>query len=324
MVMVPEDTPATGAPPRFDDAVPGATTSTQPVSYARHPISAAFPPMSDAESTALLEDIGTQGLKVPITLYEGQVLDGWHRYLACCALGIELATSEFTGTIEEAAAFVVSLNARRRHLNAGQLALLAVECLLPQLAAEAQARQRAGKATVREDLSAPGRTGRRRRQSAAVDAGKTLGVSARSVERVKHVLTHGTAEEVAAVRSGTRKLKAVAETVQKRTNATKTATTKLARTKATTTSTALTLLPEPAALTLPDATMIAALKALNEDLHKHVASWRGDPQYFIGSLRTWELVARGHFDPHGSLEWRYMPSYDVETLTVRLPGEPLG
>jgi hypothetical protein len=216
------------------------------------------------------------------------------------------------------------LNARRRHLNAGQLALLAVECLLPQLAAEAQARQRAGKATVREDLSAPGRTGPRRRQSAAVDAGKTVGVSARSVERVKHVLTHGTAEEVAAVRNGTRKLKAVAEIVQKRTNATKTATTKPARTKETTTSTGLTLLPEPAVLTLPDARMIAALKELNEGLREHVVGWPGDPEFLIGTLRTWELVAREHLDPHGSREWRYTPSYDVKTLTVKLPSEPRG
>jgi hypothetical protein len=230
----------------------------------------------------------------------------------------------FTGTIEEAAAFAISLNARRRHLTTGQRALLVVERLLPQLAAEAHERKRAGKTTVREDLSAPGRTGQRRRHPAAADAAKAVGISARSVERMKHVITHGTAEEVAAVRSGTGKLKAIAETVQKRAKATKAAPTKLRRTKATTTTTALTLVPEPVALTLPDAAMIAALKALNEDLHKHVASWSGDPEYLIGSLRTWELVARRHFDPQGPLEWRYMPSYHVETLTVRLPGEPAG
>jgi hypothetical protein len=334
MVMMPENPPVTGTPPGLDDAAQRPPVSTQPRSYTQHPIAAAFPPMPDVEFTALVEDIKAHGQRVPITLYEGQVLDGWHRYRACCALGIEPATIEFTGTIEEAAAFVVSLNARRRHLDTGQLALWTVESLLPQFEAEAQARQRTGKKTVPTDLCVPGRTGQGSPHRASTDAAKAVGVSPSSVERAKYVVTHGTAEDVAAVRSGTRKLKAVAKTVQKRGKATKTAATKPTRTKVTrtkptrtkvtTTTAALALIPEPAALMLPDATMIAALKALNEDLHKHVTSWPGDPEYFIGSLRTWELMTRGHFDPRGPLEWRYMPSYDLETLTVRLPSEPLG
>jgi hypothetical protein len=287
--------------------------------------------MPAAEFTALVEDIRTHGLRVPIVLYGGQVLDGWHRYRACRELGLEPATGEFAGSTVEAVAFVVSMNARRRHLDTGQLALWTVESLLPQFEAEAQARQRTGKKTVPTDLCVPGRTGPGSPHRASIDAAKAVGVSPSSVERAKYVVTHGTAEDVAAVRGGTRKLKAVAKTVQKRSKATKTRGTKTTgteiftpKTKATTTTPAPTPVSEPAPLTLPDAAMIAALKALNEDLHKHVANWPGDLQYFIGSLRTWELVARGHFDPHGSLEWRYMPSYDVETLTVRLPGEPLG
>jgi len=324
MTRVPNETPAVGAPRELDDVVQRPPVSTPPGSYTQHPISAAFPAMPDVEFAALVEDIKAGSLRVPITLYEGQVLDGWHRARACRALGIAPTTVEFTGTIEEAAAFVVSLNARRRHLDTGQLALFTVEYLLPHLEAEARPRQRAGKKMGTTDLCATGRTGPQRRRRASADAAKLMGGSSRSVERAKYLKTHGTAAEVAAVRSRTRKLGAVVKAVQQRTRALKAAATKPTRTKATPITTALVPIPEPATLTLPDAATIAALNALNEDLHKHVASWPGDPEFFIGSLRTWGLVARGHFDPHGSLEWRYMPSYDVETLMVRVPGESRG
>jgi hypothetical protein len=285
--------------------------------------------MPDSEFTMLVQDMKLHGQRLPITLYEGQVLEGWHRYRACGALGIEAETKTFTGTLEEAVAFVVSLNVRRRHLDTGQLALFTVEHLLPRIAAEARTRQRAGKKVASDDLSATRRTGRRQKQPAAVDAAKAVGVSARSVERAQHVLMHGTEEEVAAVRRGSRKLAAVAAAVQQRTRRTKARATKPSARKATprptaTTTTALVLIPEPAALMLPDAEMIAALKALNESLREHVAGWLGDPEFLIGTLRTWELMAREHLDPQGSCEWRYTPSYDVKTLTVELPSERPG
>src|SRR5262245_51301567 len=123
MTMVPDETPAAGAPCELDDVVQGPSVSTLPASYMQHAISAAFPAMRETAFAALLENIKAHGQRVPITLYEGQVLDGWHRYRACLELGIEPATVEFTGTIEEAAAFAFSSNARRRHLKLGQLAL---------------------------------------------------------------------------------------------------------------------------------------------------------------------------------------------------------
>jgi hypothetical protein len=304
MTKVPDEIPETNAPPEFNDAMQAALVPTHIRYYTQHPISAAFPTMSDIEFTALVENIRNCGQYAPITVYEDQILDGWHRYRACRTLGKEPATVEFTGTTEQAAEFAFSLNARRRHLKSGQLALLAVN-LLPQFAAAARAPHRA-----------------------SIDAARVVGVSPSSVERAHRVLTYGTAEEIAAVRDGSRGLGPVAKAVQQRINATRTApkpsSTEAVSPQRITPTTALTLIPEPAALTLPDAGMIAALKALNEGLREHIAGWLGDPEFLLGTLRAWTLVARGHLDPHGSLEWRYMPSYDVETLTVRLPGEPLG
>jgi hypothetical protein len=329
MTMAPNETSAEDAPRPLDNVVQGQPVSRPSGSYTQHPLSARFPKLSDVEFVALVEDIQVHDQRVPITLYEGQVLDGWHRYLACLELGLPPRTDEFTGTIEEAQALAFSLNARRRHLNTGQLALLTAELLLPDFEAQALGRQRAGKTVVREDLSATWRTGRRQKQPAAVDAAKAVGVSPRSVERAKYVLTHGTAEEVDAVRSGSRKLGAVADAVQQRMNATETraakpSPTKATPTRSTTTTTALMLIPEPAALTLPDSGTIAALKSLNEDLQKHIAAWAGDPEFLIGTLLTWGLVARGHFGPHDPRAIRYTPPFDIETFVVGLPSEPMG
>ena len=43
--------------------------------YQQHPLSAAFPKMSDAAFAELRADIAANGLLAPITLYEDKVLD---------------------------------------------------------------------------------------------------------------------------------------------------------------------------------------------------------------------------------------------------------
>src|SRR4029453_3481573 len=159
--MMSNDSPSVGLSPVPDEALQTPPPSTPSHSYMQHSISAAYPPMPDAEFMALVEDIKAHGQRVPITLYEGKILDGWHRYCACPDLGLEPATVDFTGTSENAVAFAFSLNAHRRQLAPGQLALLAVELFLPRFEAEALVRQRSGKRAVNEDLSASGRTGGR-------------------------------------------------------------------------------------------------------------------------------------------------------------------
>jgi hypothetical protein len=45
-----------------------------------HPIAALFPEMSDDEFVALKEDIRQYGVKAPVLVHGGQILDGRHRY----------------------------------------------------------------------------------------------------------------------------------------------------------------------------------------------------------------------------------------------------
>lgn len=64
------------------------------MSLQQHPLSAAYPAMQPAEYQGLLDSISDIGVQVPITLFEGQVIDGWHRYKAATELGIECPSVE--------------------------------------------------------------------------------------------------------------------------------------------------------------------------------------------------------------------------------------
>jgi ParB-like chromosome segregation protein Spo0J len=92
----------------------------------RHALSAAFPSLSEAEAKELQADIEAHGLRQPVVTYGGEVLDGWHRYVACMELGITPTSVEYSG--DDPVAYVLSLNLSRRHLTASQRAAAVVAC----------------------------------------------------------------------------------------------------------------------------------------------------------------------------------------------------
>lgn len=87
-----------------------------------HPLCTLFPRVQGAEFDALVADIKTNGLRQPITLHNGMILDGGNRYAACVAAGMEPEFAEFEG--ENIVAFVLSANLHRRHLSPGQQAAI--------------------------------------------------------------------------------------------------------------------------------------------------------------------------------------------------------
>lgn len=103
-----------------------------------HPIADIWPMMDQAQLQDLADDIKKNGQLQFIWLYEGMILDGRNRYAACQLAGIQPKTKDYTG--EEPTAFAVSLNDKRRHMNKGSLAAVAVE-LLPFFEADAKKRQ---------------------------------------------------------------------------------------------------------------------------------------------------------------------------------------
>jgi ParB-like chromosome segregation protein Spo0J len=85
----------------------------------RHPLSKLWPDIPQAQFLELKEDIQKHGQVYPITVYDKQIIDGWHRYRACSELEIKPQTSTFRGTPEQAADLVNSLNAHRRNVADG-------------------------------------------------------------------------------------------------------------------------------------------------------------------------------------------------------------
>lgn len=93
--------------------------------YKLHPITGLFPAMSDAEYASLKRDIDQYGQLETIKLYNGQIIDGRHRYRACCELGIEPKVRQWHG--DSWVDYVISMNIKRRDLTVGQRAMIADE-----------------------------------------------------------------------------------------------------------------------------------------------------------------------------------------------------
>lgn len=154
---------------------------TEFVNMKDHPISAIYPMMDSAELQELAQDIKANGLLEPITLYEGKILDGRNRYLACQQAQVQPRYEQFTGN--SPAAFVISMNAKRRHLTPSQRAAAAV-LAEPHFAEEAKKRQQKagehygrGKKKVLPKLETP--------IHAADESAKAFGVSHSYVSQAK-------------------------------------------------------------------------------------------------------------------------------------------
>jgi hypothetical protein len=93
--------------------------------YEFHPIADIFPLMAEAALKFLAMDIKANGLQVPIVLYQGKMLDGRNRYLACKIAGVEPQFTEYEGS--EPIKHALSLNLNRRHLDSSQRAAIAAE-----------------------------------------------------------------------------------------------------------------------------------------------------------------------------------------------------
>ena len=87
-----------------------------------HEIASLFPLLSDIELRELAKNIRDMGLLVPIVLYENKILDGRNRYRACEIAGVTPKYIEWGGT--DPWEYIWSQNAERRHLPAGQKAVL--------------------------------------------------------------------------------------------------------------------------------------------------------------------------------------------------------
>lgn len=92
-------------------------------SLVAHPLAATFPMIEGTAFEELKADIRQYGIREPIRLYMGMILDGRNRYAAAKAAGHQFTPQNFlewTGTPAEAEAWVISTNFHRRQLTNAQ------------------------------------------------------------------------------------------------------------------------------------------------------------------------------------------------------------
>lgn len=90
-----------------------------------HPLANLFPAMGESEFAAFVEDIKANGVREPVWIYEGRIIDGRHRFVAATENNILCPEREYEGS--DPLGFVLSLNLSRRHLNESQRAMVAAK-----------------------------------------------------------------------------------------------------------------------------------------------------------------------------------------------------
>ncbi len=139
------------------------------IDYDFHELSNIFPLIAGAEFEALKVDIAANGIREPIILHEGKVLDGRNRLRAARAAGIEPAVIRYQGA--DPLAYVISLNLHRRHLSESQRAMVAANIV-----------------TMKQGSNQHSPIG----ETSQAKAAELLNVGKRSVERAAQVRAEGT------------------------------------------------------------------------------------------------------------------------------------
>jgi N6-adenosine-specific RNA methylase IME4 len=162
---------------------------TTAMPLAAHPLAGLFPLLEGDEFDELVADVRAHGLREPVVLFEGQILDGRNRYRASQAADIACQFEQYTG--DDPVGYVVSLNLRRRHLDESQRAMVAAK-----LAVLAHGQRQTGK------FAAVPTQG---------EAAVLLNVSERTIRHARDVLDHGAPELRQAVDRGDVSVSAAAD-----------------------------------------------------------------------------------------------------------------
>ena len=152
--------------------------------YQQHPLSAAFHAMSDEDFQSLKDSITNIGVQNPITVFEGMVIDGWHRYIAANEMGMDCPVVAL-GDVDPRD-FVLAQNKARRHITQAQLAMATTSVY---------AWRPVGNPALSN--SAPGAELKTTKELAV-----SAGVSERTIEQAKAVQTKAAPEVVEAVKAG--------------------------------------------------------------------------------------------------------------------------
>lgn len=155
-----------------------------------------FPLLEAKDQDKLVEDIKENGQIEPVVLYQGEILDGRNRYLACQKLGIEPKTEEYTGS--DPLKYVLSKNLHRRHLTTTQRADIADEIANLSHGGDRVSEQ------ARNSTLAP---------VSQAQAAEALKVSVDSVKKARKIKREAAPEIIKAVKEGKMSLNAAKKTI---------------------------------------------------------------------------------------------------------------
>ena len=146
-----------------------------------HHIADWFPIMEEDEFEEFVDDVRINGIKKPIILHEGKILDGRHRHRARLLTGKHAQYHQLPANVDPVD-FVLTENLHRRHLTASQRAYIA-------------ARVATHKSRGRPPKNGTAVTRRK--------AAKLTGISTRQISRVRSINSRCPPEISDAVRDGT-------------------------------------------------------------------------------------------------------------------------
>lgn len=160
--------------------------------YEFHPVAELFPLMDGKAFSDLVADIKTNGLKIPIWIHEGKIIDGRNRYRACKEAGVKPEFQEWNG--ERLIAFVCSLNLHRRHLDESQRGMIAAKISNIPQGVRADRAFKSVNLDVRETVCVEPVT--------VKDAAKLMNVGRETVQMARVIRRDGHASLVSAVEEG--------------------------------------------------------------------------------------------------------------------------
>jgi hypothetical protein len=162
-----------------------------------HPIADLFPLLAGADRDEFRESVKERGVVAPIAVnLQGILLEGRNRLIIADELGVECP--KVVVDVNDEAGWIIAMNLKRRHLDAGQRAMIA----------EQLANMPLGGADYRSlNLDTD--------KSSMVDAAKKMQVSRASVAIARRVRKKAAPEVVEKVKSGEMTLHAAHETVKR-------------------------------------------------------------------------------------------------------------
>jgi ParB-like nuclease domain len=184
-----------------------STTPIMTKKYEIHSTAATFPMMTDEYLDELAADIKEHGLRDPIVLHEGKIIDGRNRLEGCHRAGVEPTFTEWAGS-GSVISWIISVNLHRRHLTDQQRAMLSAS-VAQELAVEAKERSSRNLRNSGDPLEGLDPTPRAEGKSTE-RAAKLLNVSRDAAKKAVKVSKSGSKELVQAVTDGKVSLDAAA------------------------------------------------------------------------------------------------------------------